>query len=57
MLRLFPWLAFSICLSAPAQEWPVYGGDPGNTRYSRLKQIDRSNVVRLRTAWTFRTGD
>src|SRR3954452_12347912 len=40
-----------------AQDWPVYGGDAGGARYSALKEINRSNVSRLKTAWTFRTGD
>ena len=40
----------------PYREWRVYGGDPGQTRYSPLKQIDRSNVARLKVAWTFHTG-
>jgi quinoprotein glucose dehydrogenase len=40
-----------------AQEWPVYGGEAGNSRYSTLKQINRSNVTRLRVAWTYHTGD
>jgi glucose dehydrogenase len=38
-------------------EWRFYGGDPGGTRYSSLKQIDRSNVSRLRRAWTYHTGE
>ncbi len=42
---------------ASAQEWPVYGGDAGQTRYSPLKQIDRSNVANLKVAWTYHTGD
>src|SRR6266566_3521603 len=29
---------------APPRDWPVTGGDPGNTRYSPLTQIDRRNV-------------
>lgn len=37
--------------------WPVTGGDPGNTRYSPLAQIDRANVRTLRVAWTYHTGD
>lgn len=40
-----------------AQEWPSYGGDPGGTKYSPLKQIDRTNVTRLKVAWTYHTGD
>ncbi|MGH9614099.1 MAG: pyrroloquinoline quinone-dependent dehydrogenase, partial [Bryobacteraceae bacterium] len=37
-------------------EWPAYGNDPGGMRYSPLKQIDRSNVQRLKVAWIFHTG-
>lgn len=40
-----------------AAEWPAYGGDPGGSRYSPLDQIDKTNVERLRVAWTYRTGD
>ncbi len=37
-------------------EWPSYGNDPGAMRYSSLVQIHAANVVRLKLAWTFRTG-
>jgi len=40
-----------------ASDWPVTGGDSGGMRYSELRQIDRSNVARLRIAWTYRHGD
>ncbi len=44
--------------STPEQrDWPVYGGDPGNQHYSPLTQINRANVKRLETAWTFDTGE
>ena len=33
------------------------GGDPGNSRYSALDQIDTTNVSRLRVAWVYHTGD
>jgi len=36
--------------------WPNYGNDPGGTRYSTAKQIDRGNVAQLQVAWTYRTG-
>ncbi len=36
--------------------WPTYGNDPGGTRYSAESEINRSNVDRLRVAWTYRTG-
>ena len=39
------------------QDWPAYGGDAGGTRYSSLKEINRSNVAKLKTAWTYHTGD
>ncbi|MFL5613970.1 MAG: PQQ-binding-like beta-propeller repeat protein [Gemmatimonadaceae bacterium] len=38
-------------------DWPVTGGDAGNTRYSPLSRIDRANVAGLRVAWTYHTGD
>jgi quinoprotein glucose dehydrogenase len=39
------------------QEWSSYGGDPGATKYSALKQISRDNVTHLRPAWIFHTRD
>jgi quinoprotein glucose dehydrogenase len=36
--------------------WPTYGNDPGGTRYSVATQIDRSNVDKMKIAWTYRTG-
>ncbi|HEY7636973.1 MAG TPA: pyrroloquinoline quinone-dependent dehydrogenase [Gemmatimonadales bacterium] len=50
-----------ICTSAalaqsPDAGWRYYGGDAGGMRYSAARQIDRSNVVRLQLAWTYRTG-
>lgn len=38
-------------------DWPAYGHDPGQTRYSPLRQIDTGNVGRLRRAWTYHTGE
>jgi quinoprotein glucose dehydrogenase len=38
------------------KEWPVFGGDQGATRFSRLDQINRANVGKLEQAWLFRTG-
>jgi quinoprotein glucose dehydrogenase len=35
---------------------PNYGNDPGGSRYSAARQIDRSNVRKLQPVWTFRTG-
>lgn len=36
-------------------DWPVYGGDLGNTRYSPLSQITAANVSKLAQAWVFDT--
>src|SRR5437773_1815905 len=41
----------------PAREWRHYGGDPGASRYSPLDQITRSNVKRLKVAWSHHTED
>jgi quinoprotein glucose dehydrogenase len=38
--------------TAWSADW-IYGGDPAGTRYSALKQIDRTNVSKLREAWRF----
>ena len=35
------------------QQWGHYGGDPGNSHYSRLVQINRSNVGELALAWSY----
>ena len=48
-------LASGTAQAASDEGWPVYGGDPGGTRYSRLKQIDRGNVTKLHVAWTYHT--
>lgn len=37
--------------------WQSFGGGPDNIHYSTLTQINRSNVHRLRVAWTFDTQD
>src|SRR5262249_12031700 len=39
------------------EEWPSYGGGPDGIRYSRLTQINRSNVGQLQVAWTYDTGE
>ncbi|MEO8679128.1 MAG: pyrroloquinoline quinone-dependent dehydrogenase [Vicinamibacterales bacterium] len=37
--------------------WFSYGGDPGGTRYSSLKQITKANVGQLKEVWRFETPD
>ncbi|MDP8980378.1 MAG: PQQ-binding-like beta-propeller repeat protein, partial [Acidobacteriota bacterium] len=46
----------SLCVfecAGAGKDWRSYGGNAGGTRYSALKQINRSNVARLQLAWTF----
>jgi quinoprotein glucose dehydrogenase len=40
-----------------AVEWRQFGGNPNNTHYSVLSQINRDNVKQLNVAWKFDTGD
>ena len=50
-----------VCLLASAQtgarngEWPTYGGDLANSRYSALDQINAANFNQLQIAWRFKT--
>jgi quinoprotein glucose dehydrogenase len=37
--------------------WPGYGNGPDNSRYFASRQINKSNVNRLRVAWTYPHGD
>jgi alcohol dehydrogenase (cytochrome c) len=41
---------------AAGDEWPSYGGDAGNTRYSALDTVNTSNVRNLSVAWAFPLG-
>jgi quinoprotein glucose dehydrogenase len=36
-------------------EWRYWGGDSGNSHYSPLDQIDRTNVKNLRVAWRWKS--
>ncbi|HKC39682.1 MAG TPA: PQQ-binding-like beta-propeller repeat protein, partial [Gemmatimonadales bacterium] len=51
-------VALGCATSGPAtDDWRVAGGDPGNSRYSALDQINRGNVAQLQLAWTYHSGD
>jgi quinoprotein glucose dehydrogenase len=39
------------------QDWTVYLGDDARTHYSRLDQINKDNVSRLKQAWVYDTGE
>jgi len=38
-------------------DWPVYGGEPGGSRFSSLQQINKDNVHRLTKQWQYHTHD
>lgn len=46
-------LAASPVLAITDTEWPTYGHDYGDTRFSPLAQITPANVAALRPAWTY----
>ncbi|MFT2008317.1 pyrroloquinoline quinone-dependent dehydrogenase [Pontibacter sp. 13R65] len=39
------------------ENWAAAGGNPGQTKYSELDQINKANVAELAVAWTYRSGD
>ncbi|HYE86128.1 MAG TPA: pyrroloquinoline quinone-dependent dehydrogenase [Vicinamibacterales bacterium] len=43
--------------STATGEWPTYGGDLANSKYSPLDQIDASNFGSLRIAWRAKSPD
>src|ERR1700754_3089922 len=46
-----------LLLAQDHSKWSDYGGAADAAQYSSLKQIDRTNVARLKKAWSFSTGD
>ena len=58
------WMAAGQAQSVPPMptttlngEWPMYGGDLGNRRYSPLDQISAANFNQLEVAWRFKTDN
>jgi quinoprotein glucose dehydrogenase len=47
----------TLAQDAAHTNWPAIGATPGNSHYSSLKQIDRSNVAQLKVAWSYDTGE
>ncbi|MFV3334645.1 glucose/quinate/shikimate family membrane-bound PQQ-dependent dehydrogenase [Pseudomonas sp. NY15437] len=39
------------------KDWARYGNTEGGSRFAALDQINRSNVDKLKVAWTYHTGD
>ncbi|HTX76372.1 MAG TPA: c-type cytochrome [Terracidiphilus sp.] len=51
-------LPASLCVcAAQSADWPAYNGGKDGDHYSRLRQINRANVHRLKVAWTYDTGE
>ncbi len=48
-------LVFLPLLASAQNDWPVYAGDAGAQRFSRLTQITPANVQSLVQAWTYDT--
>src|SRR5580658_10348935 len=38
-------------------DWKICGGSKENIHYSSLKQLDTTNINKLRIAWIYHTGD
>jgi len=47
----------SVCPAQSSADWPVYNGGNDGDHYAPLTQINRTNVQRLKVAWTFDTGE
>jgi len=60
MKLLFKSAAMAVALGATslasAQNWPIYGGDEGNQRYSQASQITPANVNKLTVKWALQLG-
>jgi alcohol dehydrogenase (cytochrome c) len=41
---------------SPTENWPTYGGNDSAWRYSKLNQINQTNVQKLVPVWAFQTG-
>lgn len=44
-------------VNAQQVDWPIYLGGKERNLYSSIDQINKSNVKRLKTAWTYDTGN
>src|SRR5580692_4021663 len=38
-------------------DWAFWGGDPGSAHYSKLADINTGNIMHLRQAWAWKTGE
>ena len=54
--QLRPLDATALRTAGESRQWPTYGGDYAERRYSPLNQIDTSNASRLGLEWTYAIG-
>jgi quinoprotein glucose dehydrogenase len=47
----------AVCASGQETDWPAYGGSEANTHYSKLSQINTSNVSKLQEVWRYDTKE
>jgi len=52
-IALFTFMSFVAVRGFSQTDWPTYGHDAGGLRYSPLKQIDATNVAKLKVAWVY----
>ena len=57
MAGVFLILSGAVPGQSPDATWPFYGCNAGGERYAGLRQINDSNVGRLKLAWVYRTGE
>jgi glucose dehydrogenase len=57
VLQIVLSLTCAAIAAAQAADWPAYNGGKDGDHYSRLRQINRANVDRLKVAWTFDSGE
>ena len=55
-LMFFAALSATAGRAQKAPQWATYGGNLAGQHYSPDRQINKSNVQKLKTAWTFNTG-
>ncbi len=49
--------AATLAADQRSREWRDYGGGPDNSKFSTLKQINKSNIAKLDVAWTYPYGE
>jgi len=55
--KMFHPIYAALAANQQQMDWPAYNGSQNGNHYSGLAQIDRSNVAKLKVAWTFDTHE